>query len=669
MLERPWTGPYGGVPPLDLVQVAHFEPALEAAMAEHRAEVEAIASQVETPTFANTVEALERAGSTLDRVRSVYGLFCSNHSSPELRQVRKRMAPRLAAHRDAIHQEPRIIERLKPLLADRSSLTTEQDRLLDVIRNRFVRGGANLDAPGRQRLTAINSELSTLYTRFDDNLLADEEKVIVFLDEADLDGLSVAWRGGAAVAAEERGQPGRWAVLNTRSSAQPFLESSDRRDLREKVWRAFTSRGDNGDANDNNAIVTRILALRTERARLLGYPTSSHMLLDESMAGTPEAVQALLDRIWPAARAKYRAECDAMSEWARANGHDPELKPWDVRYYAEKVRAERHALDSEKLSAYLQLHRLRDGLFWMAERFLGWKLTPVDDVPLPHPDVSAYKVEDADGVRGIWVFDPYARVGKRSGAWMTAWRVQQQLDGRVLPLVSNNENYVKAPPGQPTLLSWDDAQTLFHEFGHAMHGLASNVRYPSLAGTGVCRDFVEFPSQLAEHWLATPELLARFARNAADEPLPEAWLGALKAAENASSGFTTVEFMACALVDLALHLETEPVDPRAYEKQALERIGMPDTLCMRHRLPHFSHLFSSDGYASAYYSYLWADVLVADAAEAFADAGFYDADLARRYHDTVLSRGNTVDPADAFRAFRGRDPEPEALFRDRGFTS
>lgn len=664
-LTDDWQGPYGGVPALDRVDIQAFGPALEQGMAEHRAEIEAIATNPDAPTFANTIEALERAGATLDRVEAVYDLYCSNHSTPALREIKRRMAPLLTAHSDRIHQDARLIERLKPLVRDAADLDPEQQRLLEVLRQRFVAGGANLDEAQRSRLSAINGELATLFTTFDDNVLHDEEQVILFLDASQLDGLATSWLDGAASAAAERGRPGTWAVLNTRSSAQPFLESSAHRDLREVVYRAFSARGDHPGEHDNNPLITRILQLRTERAQLLGYPSAAHMLLVESMAGTPERAQALLEQVWVAAKAKYEAECDAMRAWAARNGQPTDLQPWDVRYYAEQVRAETHAIDTDRLQQHLTVERLRDGLFWMAEQLYGWTFAPADAVPVPHADVTAWQVSDADGVRGVWVFDPFARVGKRSGAWMTAWRVQRNLGEPVLPIVSNNENYVQAPHGQPTRLSWDDAQTLFHEFGHAMHGLASRVRYPTLAGTNVSRDFVEFPSQLAEHWLNTPELLQRFALDDDGQPLPEALLAKLKTAANSTSGFGTVEFTACALVDMALHLETGPVDPRAYAEAKLAELGMPTTIGMRHRLPHFSHLFSSDGYAAAYYSYLWADVLVADAAEAFAEHGFYDKTLATRYHDTVLSRGNTVDPLEAYRAFLGRDPSPAALLRDR----
>jgi peptidyl-dipeptidase Dcp len=670
-LLAPWPGPNDGLPPFGAFEVADLAPALRTAMEAYRAEVATIAESPEPPTFANTVEALEASGRTLDRVIAVYHLVQMNLSSPEARELAQEMAPELAALTDQITFHPGLYERIDAVWQGRepAGLTGEAARLTWRVRESFARRGAALDGPARTRLEAIHRELATLYTGFSQNLLADEETFTHLPDPADLEGLPDDLAASARAAARERDLSGG-VILNTRSMVEPFLTRSPRRDLREAVWRRFASRGDNGDENDNNAIITRILALRRERADLLGYESHAHWRLADSMARTPEAALALLRTVWEAAVARLDDELADQRILADRAGHA--LAPWDVRFYQEEVRKARFDLDDDVIKPYLQLDRLRDGLFWVAGELHGLRFEPLD-APLHHPDARAWTVRRQAGATvGTFVLDPYARSGKRSGAWMVAWRSQSRFRGEVLPIITNTCNFVKGADGEPTLLSWSDARTLFHEFGHALHGLLSDVDYPTLAGTAVARDFVELPSQLNERWLATRPVLERFARHRdTDEPLPEEIIERLEAAATFGEGFRTVEYLACALLDLEAHLAaTPPTDLGAFEREALDRLGMPAEVVMRHRLPHFMHLFAGDGYSAGYYSYLWADTLVADAAEAFHEAGsLYDRVTADRLRETILSVGNTVDAAEAFRAFRGRDPDVGALMRDRGFAA
>jgi peptidyl-dipeptidase Dcp len=496
---------------------------------------------------------------------------------------------------------------------------------------------------------------------------------VLLLESADLEGLPESVRSAAAAAAAARGQGGKWAILNTRSSVEPFLSWSTRRDLREKVWRTFVGRGDGGDAHDNNAIVPEILKLRAERARLLGYPTHAHWRLEDSMARTPERALALMEAVWTPAVARVREEVADMQAIADREGAGIEIAPWDYRFYAEKVRKAKYDLDENEVKPYLQLEKLREGMFFVAERVFGMRFVPVakGQVPVYHPDVRVWQVKDGRGRHvGLWYFDPYARTGKRSGAWMNAYRRQERFDGAVPTIVSNNSNFVKGRPGEPVLVSWTDAETLFHEFGHALHGLASRVSYPSLSGTSVARDYVEFPSQLLEHWLSTPEVLDRFARHhRTGKPIPRELVAKIERASRFNEGFRTVEYLSSALVDMKLHLVVDrEIDARAFERETLEALGMPTQIVMRHRIPHFSHAFASDGYSAGYYSYLWSDTLTADAWEAFTEAGGpWDEAVARRLRDHVFAAGNTVDPAEGYRAFRGRDAGIAALMRKRGF--
>ncbi|MEZ5312896.1 MAG: M3 family metallopeptidase [Thermoanaerobaculia bacterium] len=681
-LLEPWKGPYGGVPPFDRIRVADFVPALDAAMTEQLAEVDAIAADAAKPTFDNTIAALERSGRTLDRVQTLYGVMASTMSTPEMQAVEREMAPRFAAFGDKITQNAPLFARIAAVYETRESsgLTPEQQRLVWLHYTNFVRAGAKLDETAKGRLSEINQRLAGLYTSFSQNVLADEtDDFVVLANEADLAGLPDSLRSGAAAAAETKGLEGKWVILNTRSSADPFLTFSSRRDLREKVWKNFVSRGDKGGATDNNALITEILQLRYERARLLGYESHAHWRLENAMAKNPERAVALLEAVWPPAVARVHEEVADMQALADADadagrGEKLTIAPWDYRYYMEKVRKARYDLDTDAVKAYMQLDRLRDGMFYVAGRLFGFEFTalPVGKVPVVHPDVRVWEVTDRKSHRhiGLWYFDPYARAGKRSGAWMNAYRTQERFDGEVTTIVSNNSNFVKGAPGEPVLISWDDAETLFHEFGHALHGLSSSVNYPTLAGTAVARDYVEFPSQLLEHWLSTPEVLSGYALNVkTGKPIPAELVGKIEKAATFNQGFATVEYLASALVDMKLHLAGGgKIDPDKFEKETLDALGMPKELVMRHRTPQFNHVFSGDGYSAAYYSYLWADTLTADAWEAFLEGkGAWDEAVAGRLRDDVFRVGNTIDPADGYRAFRGRDAKIDALMRDRGF--
>jgi peptidyl-dipeptidase Dcp len=674
-----WSGPHGGTPPFDRVQVSQFKPALEAGMAENLAEVDKIAADKSAPTFENTIAALERTGSRLDRVTTVYGVWSSTMNSPEFQGVQREMAPKLAAFGDKITQNEALFKRIEAVYnsPDKKKWTPEQQRLSWLYYTNFVRAGARLDVASKARLSEINLQLAGLYTNFNQHLLSDENDVFLTLkSEDELAGLPQSLRDAAAQAAASKKQPaGTWAVLNTRSSVDPFLTYSDRRDLREKVWRMFVNRGDNADKNDNNAIITEVLQLRAERARLLGYPTHAHWRLENAMAKTPERAMELMEAVWKPAVARVHEEVADMQALADKEGAKIKIEPWDYRNYLEKVRKARYDLDQNEVKPYLQLDKLREGIFWVAGELFNFKFTPAADIPVYHPDVKVWEVTDRTTARhiGYWFFDPYARDGKRSGAWMNAYRSQERMGGKeVTTIVSNNANFVKGKPGEPVLVSWDDATTMFHEFGHALHGLNSNVTYPTLAGTAVARDYVEFPSQLLERWLLTPEVLQRFAVHyQTGKPIPQEMVEKLRRSSTFNQGFATVEYLSSALVDMKLHLAgAQKIDPDAFEKKTLEDLGMPHELVMRHRTPQFGHVFSSDAYSAGYYSYLWTDVLAADAFEAFMEAGGpYDKKMTERLRKYIFSVGNTVDPAEAYRQFRGRDPRVEALMRKRGFPA
>ncbi|HKP35366.1 MAG TPA: M3 family metallopeptidase [Pyrinomonadaceae bacterium] len=671
-----WTGPYGGVPRFDLVRIELFKPALEAAMAEQLTEVDKIANDSAAPTFQNTIVAMERAGQTLNRVGTIYGVWGATMASPEFQVVQREMAPKLAAFNDKINQNEALFKRVEAVYnsPDKKKLTPEQQRLTWLYYTNFVRSGAKLDAKAKARLSEINQQLAGLFTKFSQNVLFEEGNQFVALtDEKDLAGLPQSLRDAAAAAAADKKQQG-WLVVNTRSSVDPFLTYSERRDLREKVWRMFIMRGDNGGERDNNATISQILKLRAERAKLLGYATHANWRVENTMAKTPERAMELMMAVWKPAVARVHEEVRDMQALADKEGAGIKIEPWDYRYYMEKVRKAKYDLDQNEVKPYLQLDKLREAIHWVAGELFNFKFTPATNVPVAHPDIRVWEVTDKTSGKhiGLWYFDPFARPGKRSGAWMNAYRAQERINGEITTIVSNNSNFVKGKPGEPVLISWDDASTMFHEFGHALHGLNSNVTYPTLAGTAVARDYVEFPSQLMEHWLSTPEVLQKFAVHyQTGKPIPQALVDKIDRSKTFNQGFATVEYLAAAILDMKLHLlGDKTVDARTFEKEALAEIGMPHEIVLRHRLPQFMHIFSSDSYSAGYYSYLWSDVITADAFGAFTEAGGpYDRKVADRLRKNVFSVGNTIDPAEGYRKFRGRDPKVEALMKKRGFSS
>ena len=671
-----WAGPYGGIPPFDKVQIALFKPALEAAMTENLTEIEAIAKVRSAPTFENTIVLMEKAGSTLDRVGTLYAVWGSTMASPEFQVVQREMAPKLAAFSDQITQNEPLFKRIEAIYnsPDKKKLTAEQQRLVWLYYTNFVRSGAKLDAKAKTRLSEINQQLAKLFTKFSQNVLFEEDNQFVTLaSEADLAGLPQSVRDAAATAATTKKQTG-WVITNTRSSVEPFLTYSDKRDLREKVWRMFIMRGDNKDEHDNNSTITEILQLRVERAKLLGYQTHAHWRLENAMAKTPERAMELMMAVWKPAVARVHEEVKDMQALADKEGAGIKIEPWDYRYYMEKVRKAKYDLDQNEVKPYLQLDKLREAIHWVAGELFNFKFTPATNVPVAHADIKVWEVTDKTSGKhiGLWYFDPYARVGKRSGAWMNAYRSQERINGEITTIVSNNSNFSKGKPGEPVLISWDDAITMFHEFGHALHGLNSNVTYPSLSGTSVARDYVEFPSQLLEHWLPTPEVLQKFAVHyQTGKPIPQALVDKIERSKTFNQGFSTVEYLAAAILDMKLHLAgDQKIDARTFEKEALAELGMPKEIVLRHRLPQFLHVFSSDGYSAGYYSYLWSDVITADSFGAFTEAGGpYDKKVAERLRKNIFSVGNTIDPADGYRNFRGRDPKVEALMKKRGFSS
>jgi glutamine synthetase adenylyltransferase/Zn-dependent oligopeptidase len=668
-LLDPWTGPYGGTPPFDRVRVVDFKPALDAAMTEKLREIDRIATNPAPPTFENTLVELERAGQTFDRVNAIYDIWASSMNTGDFQAVEREMGPKIAVFRDAITQNAELFARIDAIYQIAPiGLTSEQQRLRWHYHTSFVRAGAKLAPAQKAQVGGINERLAGLFANFSQNLLADEADYALYLtSHADLAGLPEAQCAAAASAAAALGRPGQWAILNTRSAVDPFLTYAERRDLREKVWRTFYNRGNNGGAHDNKNIITEILALRSERAKLLGYPTHAHWRLADSMAENPENALALMMRIWPAAVTRVREEVADMQAIA-----DVKIEAWDYRHYAEKVRRAKFDLDMNEVKPYLQLEKLREGMFWAANQLYGFTFFQVAGLPVQNADVRVWEIKSETGRHvGLWYFDPYARAGKNSGAWMSEYRDQSKLDREISPIVSNNTNFLKSPGDEPALISWDDAVTLFHEFGHALHGLNSDVEFPSLSGTHVVRDFVEFPSQLNENWLSVPELLSRFALHfTSGEPMPATLAAKIKSAKTFNQGFATVEYLAAALVDMKLHLATEPIlDPESFERETLAALGMPDEVVMRHRTPQFAHIFANDSYSAGYYSYLWAEVLDHDAFEAFVQAGdAFDKTIAKRLHDDIMCVGNSVDPGQAYRNFRGRDPKIDALLRARGFA-
>jgi peptidyl-dipeptidase Dcp len=684
-LLQAWTGP-ADTAPFAAISPADFKPAFETAMAEQLAEIEAIAGETAAPSFANTIAALERSGRALAKVSAVFQCLAGAHTNADIQALEREMSPRLAAHRNRIQLNPGLYARIEALWdhRDELGLSPEEARVLERYELTFRRAGAGLGAAEKERVAAIGERLASLGTAFSQNVLADEQAYALVLEtEDELAGLSAAQITAAKEAAQERGHAGKYAITLARSSVEPFLTSSTRRDLREKAYLAWIARGDGGGATDNKAIIAETVQLRAERARLLGYPNFARYRLDDSMAKTPEAVRGLLERVWTPARARAMADRDALQELAQAEGGNFALAPWDWRFYAEKLRKARFDVDQAEIAPYLSLDNMIAAAFDTAGRLFGLSFHERHNVPVWHPDVRVWEVRGpGDRHVGLFFGDYFARSSKRGGAWMTTLRVQEKLSGDIRPLVVNVMNFAKAGGGAPTLLSFDDARTLFHEFGHGLHGLLSDVTYPVIACTRVATDFVELPSQLYEHWLEEPEVLRRFARHyETGAPMPEDLIARALAARRFNQGFATVEYLASALVDLEYHLlegaqardsaapDPAAFDPAAFEARVLRKIGMPGEIAMRHRSPHFQHVFSGGGYAAGYYSYMWSEVLDADAFEAFKETGdAFDPATATRLRDDILAAGGSRDPADAYTAFRGRLPSPDALLRKRGFA-
>lgn len=672
VLLAEWTGPYEGVPPWDQVKPELFPEALQFGIDEQRREVMAIANNPAAPTFANTVEALERAGERLGRVLSIYRVMTSNMTNPQYQALQKEWGPKLSAASDEITLNPQLFQRIKAVYEARqnSGLDAKQQRLVTRLYDSYVRRGANLDAAQKQQLSAYNQQLASAFASFSEKVLADESTHIA-ANEAEMKGVPQDVKAAAAAAAKERNlPPGTYAIVNTRSAVDPVLTFADNRALRERVWKAFVNRGDNKGANDTNATIAQIVKLRADRAKLLGFQTHAHWRMQDTMAKDPARAQDLMMRVWPAAIARVREEVADMQKLA---GKGITIEPWDYRYYQEKVRKQRYNLSQDEIKPYFELSNMINGMFWAAGQLydLDFKEN-TGAVPVFHPDVRTFEVRDRRNgeLVGLFYMDNYARTGKRSGAWANSYRTRSGLLGDKVVLSSNNNNFTKPGPGEPVLISLDDASTLFHEFGHALHSLLSNVHYPGLGGTP--RDFVEYPSQVNENWLLTREVLDKFARHyKTGAPMPQALVDKIKKSEQFNEGFATTEYLSSALVDMALHMDPDGVvDPDAFERETLTRIGMPKELVMRHRLPQFNHLFSSDAYSAGYYSYLWSETMDADTWAAFSEAGSaWHKPTADRFRATLLSTGNETDRAEAYRAFRGRDPDVNALLRKRGFPT
>ncbi|MDO6390400.1 M3 family metallopeptidase [Pontibacter sp. BT731] len=676
VLLQEWSGPYQGVPAFDKMNLADLKPAMEKGMALNLAEIEAIANNPQPATFENTIEQMERAGEELNRVFTYYGIWGSNMSTPEFREIQKELAPKISEFSSKISQNEKLFQRIKTVYenSQKNPLPADQQRVVELIYKNFAMEGADLSPEKKQRYAAINKELSSLYTAFGNNILADEEKYVVYFTKDQLSGLPESFVKAAAKAAADRGKPGQYAVTNTRSSMDQFLTYSDERGLREQVWKNYYSRGDNNDANDNKQNIVNILKLRKERVGLMGYDNYAEWRLQDRMAKTPEAAMELMMAVWPAATARAREEVADMQKLANATSKTKiTIEPWDYRYYAEKVRKDKYDLDSDEVKNYLELGNLTQAMFFTAGELFNFNFKPVPEgtVPVFQEDVKVWEVTDKTTGEhiGLWYLDPFARQGKRSGAWATTYRAHTTFDGKKNVLSSNNSNFVKPAPGEPVLVSWDDATTFFHEFGHALHFLASNVKYPTL-NSGV-RDYTEFQSQLLERWLSTDKVINQFLKHyKTGEPMPKELVAKIKKAATFNQGFETTEFLASALMDMHFHLaDPNNLDPDKFEKETLAKLGMPKEIVMRHRSPHFGHVFSGEGYATAYYGYMWADVLTSDASEAFTEApgGFYDKDVAAKLVKYLFAPRNSMDPAEAYRMFRGRDAKIDALMRDRGF--
>jgi peptidyl-dipeptidase Dcp len=684
MTENPffesWTTPFG-IPPFDRIRPEHFPSAFDRGMQEQIAEIAAIAGSAAPPSFADTIEALERSGRLLDRVSRVFFNLDASNASDAIEAIARDYAPRLAQHQIRIALNPALFARIADLHVRIASLGLDRDqlRLVERYHLRFVRSGALLNPAQKERMAAISERLASLHTLFGQNVLQDEQDWQLVLDETDLDGLPGFARAAAAQAAEERGLADRYAVTLSRSAVEPFLTFSSRRDLRRTLWEAWTARGARGGASDNAPIIREILALRAEQARLLGYENFADYRLDDTMAKTSAAAERLLLQVWEPAKAKARTERAALEAVARDEGLNEAIEPWDWRYYAEKVRQARYDLDEAAIKPYFVLDNMVRAAFDTAGRLFGLTFAERGDFPVYHPDVRVWEVRDESGSHvGLFLHDNFARPGKQSGAWSSRYRDQEDMDEPVAPIVVNNNNFARgndlgdAAGGEPTLLSFDDAKTLFHEFGHGLHSLLSRVRYRSQSGTAVKRDFVEFPSQMFEHWMPVPETLRNYARHyRTGEPLPEEMLRRLLAARNFNQGFATVQYTASALIDLDLHraAPAEPLDPARFERDFLDRMEVPKEIGLRHRLPHFQHLFAGSGYAAGYYAYLWAEVLDADGFAAFTEAdNAFDPELAARLK-AIYRAGDTRDPMELYREFRGREPAIAALLQQRGLEA
>jgi len=680
-LLLPWTAAHG-LPPFESVRAEHFEPAYEVALAQHLAEVDAIAADANPPSFDNTIAAIDRSGRLLDRIEGLFHNLTSSETSPALQAVEMRMAPKLAAHSSAFFMHRTLFARIDALHAQRETLglTPEQRRVLERFHFDFVRAGAKLAPAAQTRYAQIMSRLAELTTRFGQNVLADESAYrLVLRDEAERAGLPDFVRAAMQQAASDRGVTDGLLVTLSRSHIVPFLTFSERRDLREQAWRAWTSRGEHPGEHDNRDVAREILTLRNEQARLHGFACYADYALTDTMAGQQAAVTALLKQVWEPAKARAAQEQAALEAMALSRGEALQIQPWDWRFYAEKVRQVRYDLDEATIKPYFPLTRMVEAVFDCAQRLFGLSFVEQPALKAYHPDVKVYEVRGADdAVIGVFLHDNFARASKRSGAWMSSFRKQSRNggvadDGRVIPIIVNNNNFAKGAPGEPTLLSFDDANTLFHEFGHGLHGLLSNVTYERLSGTSVLRDFVELPSQIFEHWLSEPEVLKRHARHyQTGAPIPDALVAKLLEARLFNQGYETVRYTASALVDMAAHALTAPEAPDVvdFERAELQRIGAPASTGINHRLMHFQHLFAGSGYAAGYYVYLWAEVLDADGFDAFVEAGNpFDAAVAARLRQFIYSSGNSLEPSAAYRAFRGRGPVVEPMLKQRGLVA
>ena len=673
LLLQEWTGPFGGVPAFDKMNVSDIKEAMQKGMELSLIDIDNIANNTEPATFENTIEAYERSGKELDRVYSYYGILSGNVSTPEFRKIQSELAPELSDYRSKISQNEKLFKRIKTVYdaSQKTPLEADQQRVVDLIYKQFAMNGAELNAEKKKRYAEINKELSTLYTDFSNNILHDEENYVTYLTKDQLSGLSDGFIKSAAKIASDKGQDGKYAITNTRSSMDPFLTYSNESELRKQVWTNYYSRGDNGDEFDNNKIIAEILKLRKERVGLLGYDNYADWRLQDRMAKNPDNAMDLMNAVWPAAIARVKEEVADMQ--AIANKDNVTIEPWDYRFYAEKVRKQKYDLDSDEVKQYLQLEKLTQALFFTAEEIFNYNFEPVPEgsVPVFHEDVKVWEVTDKDSGEhiGLWYLDPFARQGKRSGAWATTYRSHTTFDGKETVLGSNNSNFVKPAPGEAALVSWDDAETLFHEFGHALHFFSSNVKYPTLNG-GV-RDYTELQSQILERWLSTDKVINQFlVHHKTGEPIPASLVAKIKKASTFNQGFSTTEFLASAIMDMKLHLaDPSNIDIDKFERETLAEMNMPKELPMRHRTPHFGHVFSGEGYATAYYGYMWADVLTSDASEAFKEApdGFYDKAVAKNLVDYLFAPRNSMDPELAYKKFRGRDAKIEALMRDRGF--